>query len=124
MKKSIFNLMTILMVAMMSICFVSCGDDDDDDNNGIAGTWVDDYTIMELGKDGSYYAYDPRFPEDGYRKGTYTYNSSQKLMSVSIVAVPGQNSAYKRTYLVQTLTSTTLVLIETQYGDTHYYTRK
>lgn len=31
MKKEFLNWMTILMVAMVSVCFVSCGDDDDDD---------------------------------------------------------------------------------------------
>ena len=32
MKKYLFSLMTIVMVAMASVCFVSCGDDDDNGN--------------------------------------------------------------------------------------------
>ena len=33
MKKNLLNWMTILMVVIVSVGFVSCGDDDDDDNN-------------------------------------------------------------------------------------------
>ena len=43
MKKYLLNWMTILMVAIVSVSFVSCGDDDDDDKketSSIVGTWV------------------------------------------------------------------------------------
>ncbi len=37
-KKIFMSLLSIMMVAMLSVCFVSCGDDDDD-NNPLVGTW-------------------------------------------------------------------------------------
>lgn len=43
MKKYLLNWMTILMVAIVSVGFVSCGDDDDDEKGStesIVGTWV------------------------------------------------------------------------------------
>ena len=51
MKKNILNWMTILMVAIVSVGFISCGDDDDDkqgsipDTNpsSIIGSWVKIY---------------------------------------------------------------------------------
>ena len=43
MKKYLLNWMTILMVAIVSVGFVSCGDDDDNDKketSSLVGTWV------------------------------------------------------------------------------------
>lgn len=43
MKKNLFNLIAILMIAVMSVSFVSCGSDDDKEESGISesilGTW-------------------------------------------------------------------------------------
>ena len=45
MKKNLLNWMTILMVAIVSVGFVSCDDDDDDDSKAsIIGTWRYDYS--------------------------------------------------------------------------------
>lgn len=49
MKKNLLNWMTILMVAIVSVGFVSCGDDDDEDEKKIdevtiIGTWRLDYS--------------------------------------------------------------------------------
>lgn len=49
MKKNLLNWMTILMVAIVSVGFVSCGDDDDVDEKKIdevtiIGTWRCDYS--------------------------------------------------------------------------------
>lgn len=49
MKKNLLNWMTILMVAIVSVSFVSCGDDDDEDEKKIdevtiIGTWRCDYS--------------------------------------------------------------------------------
>lgn len=46
MKKNLLNWMTILMVTIMSVGFVSCSSDDDDDNStsSIIGTWRCDYS--------------------------------------------------------------------------------
>ena len=48
MKKNLLNWMTILMVAIVCVGFVSCGGDDDDSNSvtdpsAIIGTWVKFY---------------------------------------------------------------------------------
>lgn len=65
MKKYLLNLTTILMVAIMSGGFVSCGDDDDDNGNGvtissIVGSWSgigpdDDYITITFKNDGMGY---------------------------------------------------------------------
>ena len=41
-KKNLFRLMAIMMVATLCLGFASCGDDDDDNDKGspIAGTWT------------------------------------------------------------------------------------
>lgn len=49
MKKNLLNWITILMVAIVSVGFVSCGDDDDEDEKKIdevtiIGTWRLDYS--------------------------------------------------------------------------------
>ena len=58
MKKYLLNLMTILMVTIVSVGFVSCGGDDDDDEISIVGTWRcdwsdgDGYTILTFNSNG------------------------------------------------------------------------
>ena len=125
-KSYLWNLLSVMMIVMLSLSYVSCGDDDEEDS-GIAGTWVNDYKTMQLGRDGSYYSYygsSPTGSASQYRKGSYSYNQSMKLMTVNIVAVPNHNNAYQNTYIVQTLTSTTLVLLYTDGDVEGYYTRK
>lgn len=123
-QKSKSSLFVILAVVMMSACFISCGDDDSDDGKiSIVGTWVDGIKTMKLGSDGSYYStINTSIPQ--YRKGSYSYNSSQGLMTVNVEAVKGQNGAYQDTYIVQTLTETTLVLLYTDGDVEGYYTRE
>lgn len=126
MKKKFLKLMSILMVTIVCVGYVSCSDDDDDDA-GIVGTWIDGNKTMQLGKDGSYYSYygsNPTGSQSQYRKGTYSYNANQSLLTVNVTAVPNHNNAYKDTYVVQTLTSTTLVLVSIDDGSTGYFTRK
>lgn len=123
MKKSIFNWMTIIMVVCVSVCFASCSSDDDE-KTGIVGTWVDGSTTMVLGSDGSYNLTDTSYDSiTQYRRGTYSYNSKQGLLTITVVA-SGQNNAYQQTYIVQTLTATTLVLLYTDGDVQGYYTRK
>jgi hypothetical protein len=105
----------------------SCGDDDDNGGGkiSIVGTWVDGTTTMKLGSDGSYNLTDTSvsgIPQ--YRKGSYSYNSNQNLLTVNVSAVAGQNSAYQQNYIVQTLTASTLVLLYTDGDVEGYYTRK
>ncbi len=114
----------LLLVATFSVTISACGGDDDEpggDSTSIVGTWIDGDNILTLGQDGSY-------REDAslgqYRIGTYSYNPSTSLMTVSVKAIEGMNSAYQRTYIVQTLTSTTLVLLYTDGDVKGYYMRK
>ena len=43
MKKCLMSMLALMMVAAVSLCFVSCGDDDDDPKISIVGTWTFDY---------------------------------------------------------------------------------
>ena len=126
-KKSLFlSMLTIMMVAIMSVSFGACTDNDDDNNSGnsIVGTWVSGTTTIVFGSDGSYNLTDKSVPRiTQYRRGTYTYNSNQNLLVVNVVAVAGQNGAYQSTYIVQTLNASTLVRLSTD-GDVGYYSRK
>ncbi|MGM9861093.1 MAG: hypothetical protein ACI30W_00710 [Muribaculaceae bacterium] len=116
--------MMLLFVATLSLTFASCSDNDDDDPQGgasIVGKWVDGETTLTFGSDGSY-------REDGslgqYRIGTYSYSAASSLLFVDVVAIEGMNSAYRQTYVVQTLTSSTLVLLYTEGDVKGRYTRK
>lgn len=141
MKK--LNWLTIVSVlAMLCLGFSACGDPDDNDggggNSGLVGTWKRDLgsgssETLTLGSDGSYNSrtYDPAMTIGGkwypsstqIRKGSYSYNDANKLMVVNIIEASGSNRAYTITYLVHTLEATKLVLIDTSYGDTYYYSR-
>lgn len=114
------KILTIILCTMFIGIAFSC-DDSSDDSEGIAGTWVDGSQIMTLGKDGSY-RYDGDLGQ--YRLGKYSYNADQKLMTVNVKAIEGMNGAYQQTYIVQTLTSTTLVLLYTDGDVEGYYTRQ
>lgn len=126
--KNLRIFLSIIVVTLLCAGFVSCndGDEDNEDNKvSIVGTWVDGSTTMTLGSNGSYNLTDTSVPGiTQYRKGTYSYNSSQSLLTVNVVAIAGQNNAYKQTYIVQTLSSSTLVLLYTDGDVAGYYTRK
>lgn len=111
----------VLFLPLFSLTLTSCSDDDDNASVSIVGVWVSGSETLTLGKDGSY-------REDGtlnqYRIGTYSYNASSGLLVVNVQAIAGNNSAYKRTYIVQTLTSSSLVLLETDGDVKGYYTKK
>lgn len=128
MKKNLFRLMALMMVAMLTIGFTSCSkDDDDDDSASIVGTWVDDSwggtKTMILGSNGSYSS----TIKDSYgtrdRNGTYSYNPTQGTMVVNVKA-GAYNNPYQQTYIVQTLTAKNLVLMYTDGDIEGYYTRK
>ena len=121
-----YNTLTMMLIAIfvIGIIFNACNKDDSDDNSiSIVGKWVDGHKIMELGKSGSYYSY---YDNDNQkREGTYSYNANQSLLIVNIPASSKNgNGAYKQTYIVQTLTKTTLVLLYTDGDVQGYYTRK
>ncbi len=57
MKKNLFNLMSIAMIALASVCFVSCGDDGGNGNNSsnrhgisssLVGVWAQEHTTSIL----------------------------------------------------------------------------
>lgn len=110
-----------IILFSLSLILFSCNEPD---SKQIVGTWVSSYGTLELSKNGDYYwsySYGGIYQ---YRRGHYSYNSSQKLLTVDIDAVAGNNYAYTTTYLVQTLNSTNLVLVDIETGDTTYYTRQ
>lgn len=126
--KKFWIVLFIAFIALTSLCTVSCGSDDDSKEKNdvsIVGTWVDGSTTIVFGSDGSYNLTDISVPSiTQYRKGKYSYNASQNLLTINVQAVTGQNGAYQQTYIVQTLTSTTLVLLYTDGDVEGYYTRK
>lgn len=125
MKKNIlWKALTIIAVAVLSTGLTSCSNLDGSGGVSIVGTWVDGYTTMELGSDGSYNMTNTSMNKTQYRKGTYSYNPNLGLMTINVVAVPGKNNAYQDTYIVQTLTATTLVLIYPDGEVEGYYTRR
>ena len=122
MKKNILNKMAILMVSILSVCFVSCGDDDDDNNDNnkeeqssasITGTWRNDwgsgarsYTAYSFFEDGTGLIFDKG---NGAQRFTYTYNSHPQ--SVNIVY-----SEYdKESMNISKLTSSVLVMDGDEY---------
>ena len=124
-KVWIFSLFVCSLVSCFALA--SCSNDDGDEpgggSNSIVGTWVDGNIVLTLGKDGSYRE-DINDSFGQYRIGSYSYNPRTSLMVVDIKAIEGNNGAYQDTFIVQTLTSTTLVLIYADGDVKGYYTRK
>ena len=122
MRKYILKWMTILMVAIVSVGFVSCGGDDDGNNNNnkeeqssasIIGTWRNDwgsgarsYTAYSFFEVGTGLMFDKG---NGAQRFTYTYNSHPQ--SVNIVY-----SEYdKESMNISKLTSSSLVMDGDEY---------
>ena len=122
MKTNIFSWITFLMVAIVSIGFVSCGDDDDDNNNkldeeetatSIIGTWRDSwsdgprgYTAYSFFDDGTGLMFDKG---NGAERFTYSFNSQTKILSI-------EYSEYdKEQMTVSKITSNTLVMDGDEY---------
>lgn len=124
MKKNLFNWIAMMMMVIVCVGFASCSKGGDSEGEGVSivGEWVDNNTTLVFKKDGSYYrssgANDPT-PQSG----TYSYNPAQSTLVVNVKATDW-NNAYQRTYVVQTLTATTLVLMYTDGDVMGYFTRK
>ena len=54
----------------------------------------------------------------------YDLHAFLYLVSLYLIIIPGKNRDYKTTFIVQTLTSSTLVLLDTDGDVKGYYTRK
>lgn len=116
--------MWLAIALSVAVTSISCSKDDMSGAGKIAGTWVDSGKgmVMTLGKDGSY-RLDYNSSYGLYLIGSYSYNPLQQLMVVNFKATEF-NYAYQQTYIVQTLTSSTLVLMYTDGDVEGYYTRK
>ncbi len=128
-KVNTMKWLSFFLMAILSVGLMACSSDDDDVEAGkisIVGTWTDGpYTTVTFGSNGDYKSVNTSVPDiPQYRTGTYSYNASQSLLTVNVKAVANQNGAYQRTYIVQTLTESTLVLLHTDGEVEGYYTRK
>ena len=126
MKKYLLNWMTILMVAIVSVSFVSCGDDNEKDGNDevtILGTWAlnfgtDDYCLLTFYPDGTvkYQEYDNGEwdADDTYR---YTYSDG-------ILRFIYKNSKIREEIEVISLSATKLVLKDWPDGGVNTFIRQ
>ena len=112
-KKDLFNWMTILMVAIVSVGFVSCGDDDDDNNKLIIGTWrrswgdgPRQYTAYSFFDDGTGLSFDKG---NGAERFTYAFDSQTKIVSIEY------SEYYKEQMTVSKITSNSLVMDGDEY---------
>ena len=120
MKKNLIFVMSVIAFCLFA-CLMSCSDDPD---SNIVGKWGNATETVTFSKNGDYRYENTSGGFYQYRKGRYTYNKKQNLLVVNIDAVAGNNGAYTDTYLVQTLNSSSLVLIDVETGSTYYYTKK
>ena len=116
-KKYFWSLLTLMMVAMLSVGFVSCGDDDDEDNASIVGTWVGysngEYVTYQYNSDGT----GTITVNDVSIRFTYSYNTETKRLTISY---RGETAVFE----IFTLTSTTLSGRNISTGGTMTFTRK
>lgn len=136
MKKYLLNWMTILMVAIVSLGFVSCGDDDDDDKketSSIVGKWVyfeqdEDYslslmytfksdgTFNQVGQEGDISLREFDSWEDS---GLWKYDANNHKLTVTTI-VGEEPGPYTYTVVLQ---GNQMILFEAD-GDSYLYTRQ
>lgn len=134
--KKLFYLWTILMVAIVSVCFVSCSSDDDDEkdsSNSIVGTWLcdDDEFIWCFKANGTGYGEEFIYNERGKQVSkdiwpiTYVYDSKRNTIVITELAEDGDNYGNSTDiYDVITLTSKKLILREQGDDDLDSFTRQ
>ena len=119
MKKNLLNWMTILMVAILSASFVSCGDDDDNSNKeeqastSIIGTWryywgngPRSYTAYSFFDDKTGLIFDKG---NGAARFTYSFNSQTKIVNI-------EYSKYDKEQInISKITSNSLVIDGDKY---------
>lgn len=128
-KKYLLNLLTFMMVTIVSIGFVSCGDDDDDGNQkdstvSIVGTWRHDFSsgyillILKSNGKGLLEEYDSSSRGIEYSE-EITYYYDKEKGRYMIIEKDG-DATY--TYPIQYYNETTLVLVNPD-GKSETYTR-
>ncbi len=123
--KKIFSFLTL---SLLIITFISCNKESIS-NNKIVGTWKSSTQVtITFGSDGSYYR--TLGPEGlhTYHKGTYSYNEDQCILVTNINETSFSDGttfydSSTQTYIVQTLTETTLVLLYTDGDSAGYFTK-
>jgi len=126
MKKNLLNWITILMVAIVSVCFVSCGDNDDDDDGGgnsLVGSWTcsnhyidrvsfnngtDTYTFKSNG------TYEWKCRGWDNDSGKYYYNNALNTLTIT------NQKGTTWVYIISTLTKSYFVLLD-EDGDSYTY---
>lgn len=123
------TLSLLLMLSVMLALFSSCNNTSNGDKK-IVGTWSSaTHGTMTLGTDGSYYRTLGAGGVYIYYKGTYSYNENQCILVTNInetsFSINGQTyyGPSTQTYIVQTLTETTLVLLYTDGDSAGYFTK-
>ncbi|MCD8386365.1 MAG: lipocalin family protein [Bacteroidales bacterium] len=115
MKERIKFLTMLLMLFTMSISFSACGNDDDDiSSSSLVGTWWvngDTTDKWVFSSNGSFQSVNTVIA-GATQTRTGTYSVSGDILVINIKAVAGSNNAYTNTYLIYSLTSTQLVLID------------
>lgn len=110
MKARIFTLEALLMIVVLAMCCVSCGDDDEKDSptqNSIVGVWnttanyVDgsrQYASYSFSADGTFFAkwWDDFSDESdfGYLSGTYIYSSELNVLTMECVDEEGDELSF------------------------------
>lgn len=122
--KKLFGLLALLFMGLaLTGSLTACGSDDDnpeEGNGSIVGYWTDGILQLIFDEDGSYeeQLYSTSGPHYGAeRAGTYTYDPITSLLVINIESEPKNDyfeDAYQETYVVQTLSSKTLVLTDTE----------
>lgn len=115
------------VIAILGCClFSSCEKEGSWAESKLVGKWYTEYRnsnsygTMTLGKDGSY---NYTHSSGQYRKGYYIYSPKSKTLYVDIEAIPHNNGAYSRTYIIEKLTSSELVLFNTNEASLEYWHR-
>ena len=120
MKNLISKISFLVLFIVGFVSLSSC--EDEFSASKLEGTWEDNTRVLQIGES-SWYTY-LKNDSRQYRRGTYTYDKSSRTIFVSIQAVQGNNNAYTEKFFVQTLSSTTLSLMDMGDGSTYIYKKK
>ena len=127
-KKCFWSLLTLMLVAMVSLSLSSCGDDDDDDGGGnpLVGTWsCSSHYIDRVSYDGGTDTY--TFKSNGTyewkcrgwdnESGKYYYNNSLSTLTIT------NQKGTTWVYVIPTLTDSYFVMID-EDGDSYTYSKR